>query len=232
MLSTPIWGIIADKLRARKKVSLFTSFVSSAILCLLAWPVVVEYVVLFLHLVSSEQNVRATTTPFSLCRDGFVPILAISLSMSMFVSSGVVDAYTLDTLGEKHRHRYGEIRLWAAVSLGLGAVGMGFLNDYIGGFSINFALVRRSARCGSASPSHSPLRRRLSSFHLHMHVVVCYSLSMVGLPSPRSSSPRSPFPPRPSPKRLSKLTRSDHSRALACTCICSVSCHFLLPGIH
>lgn len=60
--------------------------------------------------------------------------------MSMFVSTGVVDAYTLDILGEKNRHKYGEIRLWAAVSWGLGAMGMGFLNDSLGGFTLNFAL--------------------------------------------------------------------------------------------
>ena len=50
-----------------------------------------------------------------------------------------MDAHTLDFLGEAHRGMYGSIRLWTAVSWGLGAVIMGFITDKLG-FHWNFCL--------------------------------------------------------------------------------------------
>ena len=56
---------------------------------------------------------------------GFPAILAISAGLNLFVSSGTVDAYTLDVLGPKeNKTRYGEVRLWLAVSWGLGTGAM------------------------------------------------------------------------------------------------------------
>ena len=108
----PLWGFLADKMRAKKPVALFTQIMSSAVLLLYAVPAL---------------------TP------SFYPILAISGGMAFFISSGIVDAYTLDVLGTEVKARYGEVRIWCAVSWGLGCVVMGVITDHFG-FEFNFIL--------------------------------------------------------------------------------------------
>jgi len=110
VFAMPLWGILADKIRSRKLVSLCTSACSMSILVLLAFPQIAH---------------------------DFHSILAITLSMACFSAGGVIDAHTLDVLGKKYKHLYGRIRLWAAVSWGCGALFMGLLNDKYG-FTPNF----------------------------------------------------------------------------------------------
>ena len=59
--------------------------------------------------------------------------------MAFFVSNSIVDAYCLDVLGDEAKTRYGEVRLWCAVSWGGGSVLMGVITDHYG-FSYNFIL--------------------------------------------------------------------------------------------
>lgn len=102
LFGQPLWGYVADVTRSKKLVSLITYFLSTAILMLLAFP----------QIASSFQS-----------------ILIISCALSAFTAPGVLDAYALDVLGEKNKNQYGQIRLWAAASWGLGALVMGFVND-------------------------------------------------------------------------------------------------------
>lgn len=94
----PFWGYLSDKTRNRKRVFLITKVVASLILLLQAVPLFVDV--------------------------GFPAILAISIGMSMFSAPGVLDAYALDVLG-KSSGDYGTLRLWCALSWGLGSTLMG-----------------------------------------------------------------------------------------------------------
>ncbi len=102
LIGQPLWGYVADVTRSKKLVSLITYFLSTAILMLLAFPQIAS---------------------------SFQAILIISCALSAFTAPGVLDAYALDVLGEKNKNQYGQIRLWAAASWGLGALVMGFVND-------------------------------------------------------------------------------------------------------
>jgi hypothetical protein len=70
---------------------------------------------------------------------GFGNLLAISVAMCLFTSSGILDACTLEVLGPHAKRLYGSLRLWCAVSWGGGAVAMGLINDRFG-FDWNFGL--------------------------------------------------------------------------------------------
>ncbi|KAJ1454857.1 major facilitator superfamily domain-containing protein, partial [Pelagophyceae sp. CCMP2097] len=113
-LSMPCWGLVADRARRKKAVALLTQGCGVGCLMLLAWR--------------------------KLTRDAFAPILAISLASACFASSGVVDAFTLEALGPAARGRFGEVRLWSAVSWGICNVLMGYCADSFGGFEINLAI--------------------------------------------------------------------------------------------
>jgi PPP family 3-phenylpropionic acid transporter len=110
-LTMPFWGYVADRIiQSRKAVFLFCK--GMATISLLSMAAV---------------------------RSSFYGTLACAVGMAAFRSSGVLDAHTLDFLGDKHRDLYGTIRLWCAVSWGLGAVGMGWITDSFG-FEWNFWL--------------------------------------------------------------------------------------------
>ena len=111
----PMWGYIADRFRAKKTVYLFTSIINSSLLVTQAFPSIAS---------------------------GFMPVFLINGALSAFVAGGVLDAYCLEYLAEFDSTRmYGQIRLWTAVSWGLGSIAMGFLTDYAGGdFTYNFVL--------------------------------------------------------------------------------------------
>ena len=111
----PMWGFVADVFHAKKMVYLVTSIISSSLLVLQAFP-------------------QVTT--------GFFPALIINGILSAFVAGGVLDAYCLEYLAKFDRTRmYGTIRLWTAVSWGVGSIGMGLLTDYTkGDFTYNFML--------------------------------------------------------------------------------------------
>lgn len=108
----PLWGVAADLTRNKKVVAIICYFFSTAILMLLAFPSIAT---------------------------GYEVILLISIGTSVFSAGNIVDAYTFDVLGNKYRKRYGQIRLWAGLSWGMGAMGMGYLSDAFG-FDINFIL--------------------------------------------------------------------------------------------
>jgi hypothetical protein len=54
LICQPLWGYAADKLRSKKRISLFTTFASTAVLMLLAFPTIAS---------------------------GFLPILAITIGV-------------------------------------------------------------------------------------------------------------------------------------------------------
>ena len=113
LLTTPLWGVLADRCHAKKTVYLFTTIVSSSVLLLQASPTLAS---------------------------GFYPVLAINALLSAFVSGGVLDAYTLSYLDQfKQTRKYGQIRLYTAVSWGLGNVVMGYVTDHYP-FFYNFLL--------------------------------------------------------------------------------------------
>ena len=112
-VSQPLWGWVSDYTLRRKNVYVFCKLCSTLCLLSLALPIV----------------------------DTFGKILACVVSLSLFRSSGVLDAHTLDFLhaSSNHRSMYGTIRMWAAISWGLGAVVMGYVTDRYG-FNCNFAI--------------------------------------------------------------------------------------------
>ena len=111
-ISQPLWGYLADRIHSRKTIFLLCKGCSTALLLSLSWRTVIN---------------------------SFGRIFLCVAGMSCFTSGGVLDAHTLDFLGEAHRGMYGSIRLWTAVSWGLGAVIMGFITDKLG-FHWNFCL--------------------------------------------------------------------------------------------
>jgi MFS family permease len=118
-LMMPLWGALADYcLQSRKQVYLFCKGMGT--LCLM-----VLYVL---------QRRQPSGQDIS-----FHIILICISGMSFFRASGVLDAFVLDYLGTSHRGLYGTIRLWTAISWGLGAVIMGCMTDQFG-FGVNFIL--------------------------------------------------------------------------------------------
>eukprot|EP00586_Coscinodiscus_wailesii_P020939 CAMPEP_0172493484 /NCGR_PEP_ID=MMETSP1066-20121228/24947_1 /TAXON_ID=671091 /ORGANISM="Coscinodiscus wailesii, Strain CCMP2513" /LENGTH=492 /DNA_ID=CAMNT_0013263685 /DNA_START=198 /DNA_END=1676 /DNA_ORIENTATION=- len=111
-LAQPVWGVIADVWETRKGVYLLCRVAGTSVLLTMALPRVYESV---------------------------VGIFVVSLLTVVFSSSGILDSYTLELLGERNKTKYGRYRLWCAVSWGAGAVGMGILTDRFG-FEFNFAL--------------------------------------------------------------------------------------------
>jgi MFS family permease len=111
LVTMPFWGYIADLVRSRKCVYLFCKVLGTISLLSLSLSSV----------------------------DTFPLILLCVSGMAIFKASGVLDAHTLDFLGKKHRTMYGTIRMWAAISWGIGAVIMGWITDSFG-FRWNFGL--------------------------------------------------------------------------------------------
>lgn len=97
LLGQPLWGLLADKFSTKKRIYLGTTLMNSLILLLFSLPQINE----------------------------FWQILAISASMAAFISPGVLDSCTLEFLGEPYKHKYGQIRMWTALSWGMGCVCMG-----------------------------------------------------------------------------------------------------------
>jgi predicted MFS family arabinose efflux permease len=111
VISMPFWGYMADVIQSRKRIFVLCKILST--LSLLA---------------------------LSLDRIHSFPWILLCVSgTSLFRASGVLDAHTIDFLGETHRTSYGSIRLYTALSWGLGAVILGTLTDTFG-FRINFWL--------------------------------------------------------------------------------------------
>jgi MFS family permease len=107
-LARPFWGWVSDRLRSRKTVFCICKLGSTACLMTLALP-----------------------------SESFQAVGASVGGMSLFPTVGILDAHTIDFLGDSHRSMYGSIRLWATISWGIGSVVMGYLTDHFG-FSWNF----------------------------------------------------------------------------------------------
>lgn len=80
-----------------------------------------------------------TMLAFDKFATNFYHILVISLGSQAFACSGVLDGWCVDTLGEHAKTEYGKIRLWAALSWGVGCFSMSWITDYFG-FNYNFIL--------------------------------------------------------------------------------------------
>lgn len=106
------WGIVADKWQSRKSVWLVTKICSTISLLTLALPIVFQ---------------------------SFGRILFVSIMTQLFVTNGLLDAYTLELLGKKNKLYYGRYRLYASLSWGLGSMAIGWVTDRFG-FEPNFFL--------------------------------------------------------------------------------------------
>lgn len=111
-LSMVAWGIVADRFHSQKRVWLITKVVSTSVLLTLALPWVYS---------------------------SFLRILGVSVLAQLFVSSGILDAFTLDLLGPENKIMYGRYRLYSSVSWGIGSIIMGWMTDHYG-FEPNFIM--------------------------------------------------------------------------------------------
>lgn len=111
LVTQPLWGAMADKIHSRKYVYLLCKLLSTCALLGLS--------------LSSVDN--------------FWKVFGCVAGMAVFKAGGVLDAHTIDFLGEANRGLYGTVRVWAAISWGLGAVIMGYITDYFS-FGLNFWL--------------------------------------------------------------------------------------------
>merc|ERR1719419_2041872 len=109
-VSTFFWGYIADLTKSKKIVFFITRVLSACILVMLA---------------------------FDALAPDFIHIFVISVGSQAFTSDSMLDAWTLDMLGDHAKLMYGRVRLWMAVSWGFGAFGMSWITQYYG-FDWNF----------------------------------------------------------------------------------------------
>ena len=112
MLSMVGWGVVADRFHSQKQVWLLTKVVSTIILLTMALPWVYS---------------------------SFIRILIVAALSQLFVSRGILDAYTLEQLGPEKKIFYGRYRLFASLSWGIGSIVMGLVTDHWG-FEPNFIL--------------------------------------------------------------------------------------------
>jgi len=109
-VSTFFWGYVADLTRQKKIVFFITRVLSACILIMLA---------------------------FDALTPDFIHIFVISIGSQAFTSDSMIDAWTLDMLGDHAKVMYGRVRLWMAISWGFGAFGMSWITEYYG-FDWNF----------------------------------------------------------------------------------------------
>jgi MFS transporter, PPP family, 3-phenylpropionic acid transporter len=138
------WGWLADEIQSRKVVLVLCKFFSTVLLLSLALPSVKSFAIIFI----------------------------ISVGVQAFRSTAVLDAHSLDFLGERHATMYGTIRMWSFISWGFAAVTMGQLTDSYGYFVDFFlygsmmtlqlvaALFGLSYRSRSEEEVHLQLRHR------------------------------------------------------------------------
>ena len=107
----PLWGAIADGIHSRKSVYVGCKVLSTSALLVLSLPSI----------------------------DNFWRVFGCVSGVAALQAEGVLDAHTIDFLGDANRALYGTIRVWAAISWGLGAVVMGFITDQYG-FELNFCI--------------------------------------------------------------------------------------------
>ncbi|KAL1526668.1 hypothetical protein AB1Y20_015372 [Prymnesium parvum] len=151
-LTSPLWGLLADRLRRRKAVSLGLMVISIALLALLAMPQIG-------------------------CMHCFWRLMALMTALSVFNLGGTVDAYTLDFLGEAHKGEYGVYRLWGSVGWATSAISAGIVAEHAG-FVYNFpvygaAAVAMLLLCAFLLPArtaseHSPMEGREMELYVLM----------------------------------------------------------------
>lgn len=129
-VSTFFWGYIADLTKAKKIVFFITRVLSACILVMLA---------------------------FEALAPDFIHIFIISVGSQAFTSDSMLDAWTLDMLGDHAKLMYGRVRLWMAISWGFGAFGMSWITQYYG-FDWNFIIYG-----GLAAISAYPIIRLIPS---------------------------------------------------------------------
>ena len=110
-VTQPLWGAIADRIHSRKFVYVGCKLLSTCSLLGLSLSFI----------------------------DSFWRVFGCVTGMAIFRANGVLDAHTIDFLGDANRGLYGTIRVWTAVSWGLGAVIMGYITDHYG-FELTFWL--------------------------------------------------------------------------------------------
>ena len=114
-LTNPIMGLLADKLRRRKAVSLVAMILSIALLVLLAIPRIG-------------------------CAGSFWMLFVLMTTLSCVTLGGTIDAYTLDLLGPGRASEYGRYRLWGSVGWATSAVSTGLVMEHLG-FFWNFPAI-------------------------------------------------------------------------------------------
>ena len=139
--SMVVWGVVADQFHSQKRVWLTTKVVSTSVLLTLAIPWVYS---------------------------SFWRILGVSVLSQLFVSNGILDAYTLELLGTENKMFYGRYRLYASLSWGAGSIIMGWVTDHYG-FEPNFIMfgllgfimiVLVATKIPNTSSSESPSNSR------------------------------------------------------------------------
>ena len=113
-LTNPLMGVVADRLRRRKAVSVVAMAASIVILAVLAVPQIG-------------------------CKRCFWRILGLMTVLSCASLGGTVDAYTLDFLGPSRKGEYGKYRLWGSVGWASSATSAGLVMTHLG-FAYNFPI--------------------------------------------------------------------------------------------
>lgn len=113
LFTIPIWGYISDKTRNKKGVFIFCSAASTITLCAFASDTITN--------------------------QGVWVIYLIAIVTAIFTNSGILNPYAIEILG-KHSSAWGYLRVWMAISWGIGTFIFSFVYDYFRDFKINFAL--------------------------------------------------------------------------------------------
>ncbi|CAB9505856.1 Major facilitator superfamily domain-containing protein 6 [Seminavis robusta] len=158
LLSQPFWGSISDCFRSKKMVYLVCKFGSALFLLALSF-----------------QNLVQT----------FPQILFCVIGMAIFRSSGVLDSHALDFLGERHRGYYGNIRMWASISWGLGCILMGYITDKYS-FEWNFVIFGVMMTCMLLLAAIGlPSKTKAEQAQYEHAVTAANGLQDAGIPRPK-----------------------------------------------
>eukprot|EP00495_Collosphaeridae_sp_1-RS-2012_P007167 TRINITY_DN68_c0_g1_i3.p1 TRINITY_DN68_c0_g1~~TRINITY_DN68_c0_g1_i3.p1 ORF type:complete len:354 (+),score=20.17 TRINITY_DN68_c0_g1_i3:256-1317(+) len=111
-VATVLWGYISDIIKRKRGVLIFTKLMGTLVLTMLA---------------------------FDFLASSFTNIFLISIASQAFMNNGILDGWAFDVLGSHAKDEWGKIRLFQAISWGLGCFGIAFITDYYG-FVWNFIL--------------------------------------------------------------------------------------------
>jgi hypothetical protein len=111
LILTPIWGYVSDKSRSKKKIFIICSAASTIILCAFASDTITNM--------------------------GTWMIYIIAISTAIFTNQGIINPYAIEVLG-KNSSIWGDLRVWKAISWGIGSFIFSAVYDYFKDFKINF----------------------------------------------------------------------------------------------